>query len=89
MARFTLRLKAVSKDFVYECDNHTQEDSTRLAKCCKVPAQRYRSSRRKNQVTMTAIWDVALCSLVEDYRRFTDACCLHHHCPDDGGSKHL
>jgi hypothetical protein len=27
---------------------------------------------------MTVFWDVAPCSLVEDYRRFRGACCLHH-----------
>jgi hypothetical protein len=27
---------------------------------------------------MTVFWDVAPCSLVEIYRRFRDACCLHH-----------
>jgi hypothetical protein len=25
----------------------------------------------------------------EVYRRFRGACCLHHHRPDDGGSKYL
>jgi hypothetical protein len=35
---------------------------------------------------------VALCSLVEVYRHFRGACCLHHHvthCPDYGGSTNL
>jgi hypothetical protein len=27
---------------------------------------------------MTVFWDVAQCSLVEVYRRFRGACCLHH-----------
>jgi hypothetical protein len=31
---------------------------------------------------MTVIWDVALCSLAEVYRRFRGAYCLHHHRPD-------
>jgi hypothetical protein len=42
---------------------------------------------------LTLFWVVAPCSLVEVYRRFKDACCLHYqggaHRPDDGGSKHL
>jgi hypothetical protein len=29
-------------------------------------------------MTMAVIWIVALCSLVEVYRRFTGACFLHH-----------
>jgi hypothetical protein len=33
---------------------------------------------------ITVFWDVALCSLVEVYKHFRDACC-----PDDGGNKHL
>jgi hypothetical protein len=28
---------------------------------------------------MSVFRDVGSCSLVEDYRRFRDACCLHHH----------
>jgi hypothetical protein len=36
---------------------------------------------------MTAFWGVALCNLVEVYRRFRGACCLHR--PVDGGSKYL
>jgi hypothetical protein len=38
------------------------------------------------------LWLVALCNLVEVYRRFKGACCPHHqdtHCHDDGGSKYL
>jgi hypothetical protein len=39
---------------------------------------------------MTAVWDIALCILVEVDRRFTGAYCLHRygddHRPDDGGS---
>jgi hypothetical protein len=41
------------------------------------------------------IWNVAPCSLVEVYRCFRGACCLHHQrdddggCPDDEGNKHL
>jgi hypothetical protein len=27
---------------------------------------------------MAVFWDVAPCSLVEVYRRFRDACCLHY-----------
>jgi hypothetical protein len=27
---------------------------------------------------MTVFWDLAPCSLVEDYRRFRSACCFHH-----------
>jgi hypothetical protein len=37
---------------------------------------------------MGVFWVVAPCSLVEVYRRFRCACCLHHH-GDDGGSKHF
>jgi hypothetical protein len=29
-------------------------------------------------VKKTVFWDVELCSLVEVYRRFRGACCLHH-----------
>jgi hypothetical protein len=38
---------------------------------------------------MTVFWDVAPCSLVKVYRRFRGSCCVHHHRPDDGGSKNL
>jgi hypothetical protein len=44
---------------------------------------------------MAVFWAVAPCSLVEVYRRFTGASCLHHqgclhyHRPVGGGSKHL
>jgi hypothetical protein len=34
-------------------------------------------------------WDVAPCSLIEVYQRFRGTYCIHHHSPDDGGSKHL
>jgi hypothetical protein len=27
---------------------------------------------------MTAAWDITPCSLVEVYRRFRSACCIHH-----------
>jgi hypothetical protein len=39
-------------------------------------------------IKMAVFWVVALCSLVEVCRRFTGACCFHHHddCPNDGGS---
>jgi hypothetical protein len=37
---------------------------------------------------MAAFWYVALCSLVEVYRRFRGTYCLHQG-PDDGSSKHL
>jgi hypothetical protein len=45
-------------------------------------------------IKMVVFWVVAPYSLVEIYRRFRDACCLHHqgylhHYPDDGGRKHL
>jgi hypothetical protein len=33
--------------------------------------------------------DVAPCTLVKGYWRFRGTCCLHHHRPDDGGSKDL
>lgn len=33
-------------------------------------------------------WVVVRCSLVEVYQCLRGACCLHHHGPDDGGSKH-
>jgi hypothetical protein len=32
----------------------------------------------KQVIKMTVFWDVAPCSLVEVYRRFTSAYCLHH-----------
>jgi hypothetical protein len=38
---------------------------------------------------MAVFWDVALCSLVEVYRRFRGACCLHNYSLDDGGGKHF
>jgi hypothetical protein len=38
---------------------------------------------------MNVFWDVAPYGLVEVYWCFRGACCLHHHCPDDGGSEHL
>jgi hypothetical protein len=37
---------------------------------------------------MTAFWDFAPCCLIEVYRPFWGACCLHHqftHRPDNGG----
>jgi hypothetical protein len=37
---------------------------------------------------MAVFWDVAPCSLVKTDGSFRGAYCLHH-CPDDGGSKHL
>jgi hypothetical protein len=39
----------------------------------------------------TSLWDIALCSLVQVYRRFRDAYCLHHQGDrlDDEGSTHL
>jgi hypothetical protein len=30
------------------------------------------------RMKMTVFWDVAPCSLIEVYRRFRGACCLHH-----------
>jgi hypothetical protein len=36
---------------------------------------------------MAVFWVVAPCSLVEVYRRFKGACCLHH--KGDVGSKHV
>jgi hypothetical protein len=38
---------------------------------------------------MAVFWVVAPCSLLEVYCCFRGAYCLHHHRPDDGGSKHL
>jgi hypothetical protein len=39
---------------------------------------------------MTAVWDIASCSLVEVGRRFRGANCLHQgNRTDDGGSKRL
>jgi hypothetical protein len=40
---------------------------------------------------MAVFWVVASCSLVEVFRRFRGARCLHHQGdrPDDGGSRHL
>jgi hypothetical protein len=41
---------------------------------------------------ITVLWDVAPCSLVEVYRRFRGAYCLHHQGddhPNDGGSKNF
>jgi hypothetical protein len=40
-------------------------------------------------IKMAVFWVAAPCSLVEVYQRFKGACCLHHHRPDDGGSKDL
>jgi hypothetical protein len=40
-----------------------------------------------NRMKMTVFWDAVPCSLVEVYRRFRGAYCLHHR--PDGGSKHL
>jgi hypothetical protein len=37
---------------------------------------------------MTAVWNVAPCSLIEADRRIRGVYCLHHH-PDDIGSKHF
>jgi hypothetical protein len=37
----------------------------------------------------TVIFDVALCSLVQIYRRFRGTYCLHYHRLDDGGSNHF
>jgi hypothetical protein len=38
---------------------------------------------------MAFFWVVAPYSLVEIYQRFRGPCCLHHHRPNDGGSKVL
>jgi hypothetical protein len=38
---------------------------------------------------MAVFWVVAPCSLVEIYRPFRGACCLHHQDDADGGRKHL
>jgi hypothetical protein len=41
---------------------------------------------------MTVFWIVVPCSLVEVYRRFRGACCLHHQvdrCPNDGQRENL
>jgi hypothetical protein len=38
---------------------------------------------------MAVFWVLVPCSLVELYRRFRGAFCLHHHRPDNGGSKHV
>jgi hypothetical protein len=38
---------------------------------------------------MDVFWVVPLCSLVEVYQHFRGPCCLHHHGPDNGGSKDL
>jgi hypothetical protein len=47
---------------------------------------------RTLKFNMAVFWVIAPYSLVEVYRRFRGACCLHHQgdgrC-DDGGSKHL
>jgi hypothetical protein len=32
---------------------------------------------------LTAFWATALCSIVEVYRRFRDACCLHQQSPNE------
>jgi hypothetical protein len=40
-------------------------------------------------MNMTAVWDIAPCSLVEGDPHFRGAYCLHYHLPDDGGSTHL
>jgi hypothetical protein len=47
-----------------------------------------------SSVKMTAVWDIAPCSLVEVDRRFGSAYCLHHKgfewfIEDDGGSTHF
>jgi hypothetical protein len=38
---------------------------------------------------MAVFWFVALCSLIEVFQHFRGPCSLHHHHPDDGGSKDL
>jgi hypothetical protein len=38
---------------------------------------------------MTFFRDFTPCSLLQVWRRFRGAYCLHHHRPDDEGSKHL
>jgi hypothetical protein len=38
---------------------------------------------------MTVFWDVAPCSLIEIYRRYSGAYCLHHNRSDDEGSMYL
>jgi hypothetical protein len=46
-------------------------------------------SRPIEILKMAVFWDVAPCSLVEVYRRFRGASCLHRDRPDDGGSGQL
>jgi hypothetical protein len=38
---------------------------------------------------MIVCWDIVPCGLAEIYQRIRGAYCLHHHCYDNGGSKHL
>jgi hypothetical protein len=45
-------------------------------------------ARTVTVLKMTAFWDIAPCSLVEVFRRFIAAYCLHYR-PDDGGSTHF
>jgi hypothetical protein len=45
------------------------------------------ASKGRMTMKMTVFWDAAPCILVKIYRRFRDACCLHHQ--GDEGSKHL
>jgi hypothetical protein len=48
------------------------------------------SDSRSASMMMAVFWVVAPCSLVEVYRRFRSACCLHYQDdrPDDEGNKH-
>jgi hypothetical protein len=45
------------------------------------------SGTHGNGMKLAVFWVVVLCSLVEVYRRFRGAYCLHR--PDDVGRKHL
>jgi hypothetical protein len=40
--------------------------------------EEYNSSVTNSIPKVTVFWVVVPCSLVEVYRRFRDACCLHH-----------
>lgn len=79
---------------------HRSPSTTRLPLCCLLlPVNcvelTVMDMKKWCTLRMTVFWDVAMCSLVEVWRRLWGACCLYRivkvitHHPDGGSSVHL
>jgi hypothetical protein len=60
------------------CIFHTQTITEKKEHCHSVQNQARFQVLTAASMKMAVFWDVAPCSLVEVYRRFRGACCLHH-----------